>query len=101
MLAGSRTRRDCDCGTSTSDSAAGDDADLLEPIDGFAVLARSAAALDDWHRAGRLAPRPPGHLRRHVPEHVASWARSPAQALYRVVLDPDGRPSALRRDGGM
>jgi hypothetical protein len=64
-------------------------------------MARSAAALDDWHRAGRLAPRPPGQLRRHVPEHVASWARSPAHVFYRVVLDPDGRPSALRRGGGM
>ena len=81
--------------------AAGDDADLLEPIDGFAAMARRAAALDDWHRAGRLAPRPPGQLRRHVPEHVASWARSPAHVFYRVVLDPDGRPSALRRGGGM
>jgi len=77
--------------------ADGDEADLLEPTDGFATMARSAADLDDWHRSGRRGPRPPGHLRRHEPEHIARWARSAALVLYRVVLDPDGRPRALRR----
>ena len=77
--------------------ADGDNTDLLEPIDGFATIARCAADLDDWHRSGRRGPRPPGHLRRHEPEHVARWARSAALTLYRVVLDPDGRPRELRR----
>jgi phosphatidylserine/phosphatidylglycerophosphate/cardiolipin synthase-like enzyme len=74
-----------------------DNDDLLDPTDGFAALSRSAATLDQWHRDGRRGPRPPGHLRRHEPERVARWARRPAYALYRVVLDPDGRPRKLRR----
>jgi phosphatidylserine/phosphatidylglycerophosphate/cardiolipin synthase-like enzyme len=74
----------------------GNDADFLDPADGFAALSRSAADLDQWHHNGRRGPRPPGHLRRHDPEHVSKWARSSAFALYRVVLDPDGRPRNLR-----
>lgn len=79
----------------------GNEADLLEPPAGFGALARSADDLDQWHRGGRRGPRPPGHLRRHQPDHVAKWARSIAFALYRVVLDPDGRPRGLRRHGGV
>jgi phosphatidylserine/phosphatidylglycerophosphate/cardiolipin synthase-like enzyme len=75
----------------------GNDADLIDPSDGFAALSRSAADLDQWQRDGKRGPRPPGHLRRHDPERVSRWARSPAFALYRVVLDPDGRPRNLRR----
>lgn len=74
----------------------GNDADFLDPADGFAALSRSAADLDRWHHDGRRGPRPPGHLRRHNPEHVSKWARRSAFALYRVVLDPDGRPRNLR-----
>jgi phosphatidylserine/phosphatidylglycerophosphate/cardiolipin synthase-like enzyme len=75
----------------------GNDADLLDPTEGFAALARSAADLDQWHQSGRRGPRPSGHLRQHDPEQVTRWARWPASALYRVVLDPDGRPRPLRR----
>jgi len=74
----------------------GDDADFLDPADGFAALSRSAADLDRWHHNGRRGPRPPGHLRRHDPEHVSKRARRSAFALYRVALDPDGRPRNLR-----
>jgi phosphatidylserine/phosphatidylglycerophosphate/cardiolipin synthase-like enzyme len=77
----------------------GDDADLLEPADGFTALSESAATLDEWHRNAMRGPRPPGHLRRHKPERVTIWARWPALALYRIVLDPDGRPRYLRRRG--
>jgi phosphatidylserine/phosphatidylglycerophosphate/cardiolipin synthase-like enzyme len=77
--------------------ADGDDADLVDPATAGAAIAQSAAALDSWHRAGRRGPRPPGHLRRHDPEHVSKWGRRLAYALYRVVLDPDGRPRTLRR----
>jgi phosphatidylserine/phosphatidylglycerophosphate/cardiolipin synthase-like enzyme len=72
------------------------DADLLDPTEGFAVLSKCAADLDHWHRNGRRGPRPPGHLRPHDPERVSKWARWSALSLYRVVLDPDGRPSNLR-----
>lgn len=74
----------------------GNDTDLLDPAEGFAALARSAADLDHWHDNSRSGPRPPGQLRRHDPEHVTNWARWSASALYRVVLDPDGRPRPLR-----
>ncbi len=77
--------------------ADGDDRDLVDPVEGFGAVATAAAALDAWHRSGRRGPRPPGHLRRHDPDRVARWARRPALALYRVVLDPDGRPRDLRR----
>jgi phosphatidylserine/phosphatidylglycerophosphate/cardiolipin synthase-like enzyme len=75
----------------------GDDADLLDPGDAFVVLSRTAAELDQWHNNGMDGPRPPGHLRRHNPEHVSRWARWSASVLYRVALDPDGRPRNLRR----
>jgi phosphatidylserine/phosphatidylglycerophosphate/cardiolipin synthase-like enzyme len=77
--------------------AEGDDADLLDPDDGFAALIRSASELDLWHDNGKGGPRPRGQLRRHNPEHVSKWARWPASILYRLVLDPDGRPRHLRR----
>jgi phosphatidylserine/phosphatidylglycerophosphate/cardiolipin synthase-like enzyme len=80
--------------------ATDDDADLLDPASGFAAFRRSAADLDQWHRDGRRGPRPPGHVRRHPPDHVARQARSMATTLYRLVLDPDGRPRGLRRGGG-
>jgi phosphatidylserine/phosphatidylglycerophosphate/cardiolipin synthase-like enzyme len=77
------------------------DLDLVDPVKGFATLARSAAALDRWHEGGRQGHRPRGRLRRHAPERVGGWARAPALALHRVLLDPDGRPRFLRRTDGM
>lgn len=79
----------------------GNDADLLDPTEGFASLSKSAADLDRWHHSGRRGPRPPGHLRPHDPEHVSTWARWSAFALYGVVLDPDGRPRNLRHTGAV
>jgi phosphatidylserine/phosphatidylglycerophosphate/cardiolipin synthase-like enzyme len=78
--------------------ADGDDADLVDATRGFAALFQSATDLDEWHRSGKRGTRPRGHLRRHDPEHVSKWARLPALALYRAVLDPDGRPRNLRRN---
>ena len=74
----------------------GDVDDLLAPADAIAALARAAADLDRWHREGCRGSRPPGHLRAHEPERVSRWARPVASALYRAVLDPDGRPRRLR-----
>lgn len=74
-----------------------DDHDLVDPATGFAALAASARRLDAWHEQ-RRGVRPPGHLRRHNPDRVAKWARLPALTLYRTVLDPDGRPRALKRN---
>ena len=77
----------------------GDNTDLIEPSAAFAAFARAADDLDRWHRGGRRGPRPAGHLRPHQPEQVPKWARSTAYAFYRWVLDPDGRPRRLSREG--
>jgi phosphatidylserine/phosphatidylglycerophosphate/cardiolipin synthase-like enzyme len=73
--------------------------ELVDPVTGFAALARAATALDAWHAGGRRGARPPGRLRQHHPEPVhgviAAWAR----LMYRTVIDPDGRPRSLRRRG--
>ena len=45
---------------------------------------RSADALDNWHTNGRKGNRPPGHIRRHPPEHVSSGASWWAQSMHRV-----------------
>src|SRR4029077_3360263 len=39
------------------------DEGLVDPGEAFEAFARSAAALDQWHRKGRTGPRPPGRLR--------------------------------------
>jgi phosphatidylserine/phosphatidylglycerophosphate/cardiolipin synthase-like enzyme len=76
---------------------AGDEADLVDTSAGFARLAQAADALDRWHQQGCHGPRPSGGLRHHRPERVTRWARVPALTLYRMLLDPDGRPRRLRR----
>jgi phosphatidylserine/phosphatidylglycerophosphate/cardiolipin synthase-like enzyme len=75
-----------------------DNSELIDPDEGFAALARAATNLDAWHRNGRRGPRPAGRLRQHNTERVSPGIRFPAAALYRLVLDPDGRPRRLRRD---
>jgi len=75
----------------------GVDGDLLSPEEGFAALQRAARSLDEWHQAGGIGPRPPGRLRMHDPTTVRRFERAAAFALYRALLDPDGRPAELRR----
>jgi phosphatidylserine/phosphatidylglycerophosphate/cardiolipin synthase-like enzyme len=77
----------------------GDDVDLVEPIAGFAALRAEADALERWHRDGRRGARPRSRLRLHEPGRVRAWAQWWAEPAYRVVVDPDGRPRALRRRG--
>ena len=69
----------------------------VDPVDGFNLLAASAAALDAWYATGRVGPRPAGRLRRHRPAPVPWWVRPAAEAFYRLISDPDGRPLSLRR----
>ena len=77
----------------------GDDDDLVDPVAGFEVLARSAEALDQWYANGRQGPRPRGHLRKHPIERVGPVASVFALPVHRVLLDPDGRPRKLARHG--
>ncbi len=74
-----------------------DDADLVDFTSGFAAFRATAVALDAWHRAGCVGPRPPGHVRPHRPKPVPRHSRWWAHAAHRVFVDPDGRPRALRR----
>ncbi|MEP7202985.1 MAG: phospholipase D family protein [Ilumatobacteraceae bacterium] len=73
-----------------------DDNVPVDPIEGFAKLAESAQALDRWYAGGQVGERPRGRLRCHRPEPVARWAKPPAEAFYRLISDPDGRPLSMR-----
>ena len=75
----------------------GDDGDLCDPQSAFDAFARSAAALDGWHLAGRRGPRPPGRLRTMPPPPPAGHDPRWAEPLYARVYDPDGRTWRERR----
>jgi phosphatidylserine/phosphatidylglycerophosphate/cardiolipin synthase-like enzyme len=74
-----------------------DDEDLVDPESGFAAMLASAQALDAWHEGGEQGPRPRGHLRVHAPEPVSGLHAAWAGPIYRLLVDPDGRPGSLRR----
>nr|BFE86094.1 hypothetical protein GCM10020093_086950 [Planobispora longispora] len=71
--------------------------DLCDPKEAFEAFARSADALDAWHRGGCQGARPPGRLRPHAQPELGRWRRVLAMPMYRLAVDPDGRPPALRR----
>ena len=56
----------------------------------------TADALDEWHRTGRRTQRPAGQVRRHAPAAVTPLQRLWAGPIYRLIVDPDGRPRLLR-----
>lgn len=74
----------------------GDCGDLVDPAAAAESFARCAAALDAWYGGGCTGPRPPGRVRRHRTIPLARSARLWATPLYRTIVDPDGRPLALR-----
>ena len=65
----------------------------------FDAFAASAAQLQAWHDGGQVGPRPPGRLRPLEQPKLSRVTRLWARPMYRVMLDPDGRPRALRRQG--
>ncbi|NWF25713.1 phospholipase [Streptomyces sp. PKU-EA00015] len=69
---------------------------LCDPVGAFDAFASAAAALDSWHERGRSGPRPPGRLRTYRPPELSRVQRLLAMPLYRVIIDPDGRPLRLR-----
>jgi hypothetical protein len=71
--------------------------ELLDPQAGFAAWRRTAAALDAWHEDGQQGPRPTGRARRHRPPTIGTFTSRWARPLYRLAVDPDGRPPGLRR----
>lgn len=76
---------------------AGDDTDVLDPTEAFAAWRKAADELEGWYAGGCTGPRPPGRVQRHRPEPVHWWQRPRAHPLYRLAVDPDGRPRRLRR----
>lgn len=70
---------------------------LCDPAIAFDAFATTAAMLDQWHRAGRQGPRPPGRLRRYATPQLSPLATIMAAVPARLVADPDGRPRAMRR----
>ncbi|WP_040337503.1 phospholipase D family protein [Candidatus Blastococcus massiliensis] len=72
----------------------------LDPERFVATLESRAAALAEWHDGGRRGPRPPGRLRPHRPEKLCRLTRLWATPVYRMLVDPDGRPLRLRLRGG-
>ena len=81
------------------DRADGGDGDLLDPEVAVAALWAQAEELDRWHEGGRSGPRPPGRLRPHVVEIPPRPLRWLAAPLYRIVVDPDGRPPRMKLRG--
>ena len=73
------------------------EAELLDPRMGFEAWRRAAEALDAWHAGGQQGPRPGGRARRHHPVAVPGWASWWARPVYRLGVDPDGRPRDLKR----
>jgi hypothetical protein len=76
----------------------GSDAQLLDSVAGFEVWQATAARLQAWHDGGNRGPRPPGRIRPHQVELAPALKARWAAVLYRVAIDPDGRPLPLRRN---
>jgi phosphatidylserine/phosphatidylglycerophosphate/cardiolipin synthase-like enzyme len=75
----------------------GDDADLRDGPGLSTVYAQAADRLEAWYADGRRGPRPPGRLRHYHEPHIGTATVPFANAMYRLIADPDGRPAALRR----
>jgi hypothetical protein len=65
----------------------------------FEEFRRVAARLDAWHDGGRAGQRPPGRLRAYPDPKLPAFTRTWAALPYRLIYDPDGRPSAMRAAG--
>ena len=75
-----------------------DDAEpLTDHTTAFEAFRRSAHELAEWHDAGRVGERPRGRVMEHDLDRVRWWERPWARPLYRVLVDPDGRPRDLKR----
>ncbi len=78
-----------------------DSDELLDPVAGFELWRATAAELEAWHDGGRRGPRPPGRIRPHRVELARALKARWVPVLYRLAIDPDGRPLPLRRDNSL
>lgn len=69
---------------------------IIDPERFVATLESRAAALAEWHEGGCGGPRPPGRIRPHRPEKLSRLTRLWATPVYRLLVDPDGRPLRMR-----
>jgi phosphatidylserine/phosphatidylglycerophosphate/cardiolipin synthase-like enzyme len=79
------------------DRAAGDEADLIDPLSAFAAFANAARTLQQWTDDNRRGPRPQGRIRPYSARRLTPRTLAWATPVYRTVYDPDGRPASLRR----
>jgi phosphatidylserine/phosphatidylglycerophosphate/cardiolipin synthase-like enzyme len=75
--------------------------ELLDPVAGFELWRATAARLEAWHQGGGQGPRPPGRIRPHRVELARALKARWVPPLFRVSIDPDGRPLPLRRDNSL
>jgi phosphatidylserine/phosphatidylglycerophosphate/cardiolipin synthase-like enzyme len=73
-----------------------DDEAMIDPDSVVRLWRETAAAVDAWHESGRRGERPVGRVRVHRPGRVKWWAAWWARPVYRLVVDPDGRPRGIR-----
>jgi phosphatidylserine/phosphatidylglycerophosphate/cardiolipin synthase-like enzyme len=73
------------------------DEEMLDLKQGFDLWKSRAQALQEWHSSERRGERPPGQARPHEPGRVKWWAAWWAFPIYKLAVDPDGRPLGLRR----
>ena len=69
-----------------------DDDGLVDPLEAFHELRRSATALQAWYDDDRVGPRPPGQLRPLVDPALPTTTKRWATQAYHRLYDPDGRP---------
>lgn len=74
-----------------------DVARLVDHADAFESFRLAARELAGWHGGGRVGIRPPGRVMEHHLDPVKWWERPWAGPLYRLLVDPDGRPRDLKR----
>jgi phosphatidylserine/phosphatidylglycerophosphate/cardiolipin synthase-like enzyme len=72
---------------------------LLDFDKGFEAWRSVAERLQRWKSEGEGGPRPAGGVVAHRPPPVARKHRWWAELAYRLLVDPDGRPRALRKRG--
>jgi phosphatidylserine/phosphatidylglycerophosphate/cardiolipin synthase-like enzyme len=70
--------------------------ELLDPVRGFELWRATAARLRAWHDGGEQGLRPAGRVRPHQVELARALKARWVAPLYRVAIDPDGRPVRLR-----
>ncbi len=74
----------------------GDDEDLVDPASFFDTVKASSTRLDEWPKAPASSPRPTGRLRPHNIDVPPQWQQRLSSVVYRLAVDPDGRPYRKR-----